>query len=250
MYFLYADESGDAGKYDQNKPDKTGSPYLIYTGIIIRDVEWRSTLNILKKFRKQIAKDGFLAYDQELHCAEMVDPKKTGAYAQMSVSDRWKVIENFCYTVGVEANATLIGVILDKKSSNLSPDIYTTSMVTKLYQAFNHFLNKKKENGLVFFDRANERRISTHVRKLLGTGVSDQTLDVEKMEWIIEDPAYKTSSESMFIQSADAAAYTLKEMEFPQTARKKFKADIIFKKKLLQNCYVSHISDEDGIIRL
>lgn len=54
----------------------------------------------------------------------------------------------------------------------------------------------------------------------------------------------------MFIQSADAIAYTIKEKEFPQAARKKFNADLIFKRKLLNNCYKSHVSDDDGIIRV
>jgi hypothetical protein len=83
----------------------------------------------------------------------------------------------------------------------------------------------------------------------LGTGVTDQVIEVEKMEWILEDPVYKNSTDSMFIQSADTVAYTIKEKEFPQAARKKFSADLIFKRKLLDNCYKSHISADDGIIR-
>lgn len=102
----------------------------------------------------------------------------------------------------------------------------------------------------MFFDRANEKKISTHVRKLLGTGVSDQHSGVAPINWIIEDPVYKVSSDSMLIQAADVTAYTFKEQEFPRTARKKFDADRIFKRKLASNCHVSPISDEKGIIRI
>lgn len=180
----------------------------------------------------------------------MVDPKKTSAYAQISVPERWKLIEDFCYTIGNGTKCTIIAVVLDKRSSDLKPSEYTTEIVTKLYQAFNHFLNNKREHGLVFFDRANEKKISTHVRKLLSIGVSDQSVEIEEMKWILEDPVYKNSADSMFIQSADAIAYTIKEKEFPQAARKKFNADLIFKRKLLNNCYKSHVSDDDGIIRV
>lgn len=76
MYFFYTDESGDAGEYDSSKPEKTGSPYLIYTGIIVHDIQWKQTLDILKNFRKRIAKDGILKYDQEFHCAEWLIRKK------------------------------------------------------------------------------------------------------------------------------------------------------------------------------
>lgn len=42
--------------------------------------------------------------------------------------------------------------------------------------------------------------------------------------------------------------YALRK-EFPQGSRKKFNADLIFNRKLLDNCYKSPISDTDGIIR-
>jgi len=67
MFLCYADESGDAGAYDASNPNQTGSPYLIYTGIIVKDAKWKQSLNVLKNFRKQIAKEGILPYDQEFH---------------------------------------------------------------------------------------------------------------------------------------------------------------------------------------
>jgi len=140
--------------YDAAIPEHTGSPYLIYSGVIIHEKKWKQTLHILKNFRKRIAREGILKYDQELHCAELVDPKKTGAYAQISVPDRWKLIEEFCYTIGAEVESTIITVILDKRISSLAPAKYTTETVTKLFQAFNHFLKQRDEYGIFFFDRA------------------------------------------------------------------------------------------------
>jgi Protein of unknown function (DUF3800) len=250
MYFCYADESGDAGLFSPEKPDKTGSPYLIYTAIIIRDVQWKQALNIQKNFRKKIAAEAYLEYDKEFHCAEMIDVHKNMAYASISVADRWKLIEEYGHTIGKVADFKIIAVVLNKRLSKLEPANYITEIVTKLYQAYNHFLNSKKEHGIMMFDRANDRKISTHVRKLLGTGVSDQPSGMEQLNWILEDPFYKISADSMFIQSADVTAYTLKEQEFPQASRKKFDADLIFKRKLASNCYLSPFSGVDGIIRL
>jgi hypothetical protein len=249
MYFCYADESGDAGKFDPAIAN-TGSPYLIYTGIIIRDVQWKQTLNTLKNFRKRISNEGFLDYDKEFHCAEMIDVHKNMVYASISVPDRWKLIEDYGYTIGRLAQFQIIAVVLNKQKSKLEPSNYMTEMITKLYQAYDHFLSSKKEHGIVLFDRANEKKISTHVRKLLGTGVSDQSSGVEPVNWVLEDPFYKVSKDSMFIQSADVTAYTLKEQEFPQQSRKKFDADLIFRRKLSGNCYVSEVSGADGIIRV
>ncbi|CAM4052233.1 Protein of unknown function [Pedobacter westerhofensis] len=249
MYFLYVDESGDAGKFDSSNLTKTGSPYLIYTGLVVHDAQWNQTLNTIKNFRKKIAKESFVSYNQEFHCAEMIDPRKIGAFTQISVPDRWKLIEEYCDLIGKVVKSSIIAAVLNKETSLLKPEEYTIAMITKLYQSFNHFLLQKKERGLVFFDRANERKISSHVRKLLGTNVTDRPLEIEQIDCILEDPVYKASSDSMLIQSADVVAYTVKEKEFPRAARKKFDADLIFDRKLLANCYNSHVSDNDGIIR-
>jgi len=80
-----------------------------------------------------------------------------------------------------------------------------------LYIKTQHLVGQKQIHGIFLFDRANEKKISTHVRILLGTGVSDQQSGVEKINWILEDPFYKASHESMFIQSADVTCYTIKE---------------------------------------
>ena len=101
----------------------------------------------------------------------------------------------------------------------------------------------------MLFDRANEKHVNTHVRKLLGTGASGESIPGIRIGWVIEDPIFRISSDSMFIQSADVIAYTLKEKEFPQASRQKHQAHKIFARKLDAICYRSKIADADGIIR-
>uniref|UniRef100_UPI00406C58B3 DUF3800 domain-containing protein n=1 Tax=Mucilaginibacter sp. CSA2-8R TaxID=3141542 RepID=UPI00406C58B3 len=119
-----------------------------------------------------------------------------------------------------------------------------------MYQSFDELLKKDKQNGIVLFERTNEKNTTTHVRKLLGTGSSGVTIPNIRIAKIIEDPFFQISSESLFIQAADVIAYTLKEKEFPQASRRKFQAHKIFERKLLPLCYPSSVSNQDGIIRL
>ncbi len=170
-------------------------------------------------------------------------------FTSISVADRWKLMEEYAETIGQNAAFTLITVVIDKTKSGLQPEDYLTTAVTKLYQAFDEFLKANGSNGILFFDRANERHINTHVRKLLGTGASGETVPGVRIGWVIEDPIFRVSSDSMFIQSADVAAYTLKEKEFPQAFRQKHQAHKIFARKLSTICFQSKIADEDGIIR-
>ena len=249
MYFCYVDESGDCGMYDPAKPKETGSAFFILVGVIVASNKWRISLDTLKAFRKKIAREGFLPYDVEFHCAEMIDPRKVKAFTSISIPERWKLMEEYAETIGQNTAFSILTVVIDKTKSKLKPEEYLTSSITKLYQAFDEFLKGKETNGILFFDRANENTITTHVRKLLGTGASgDKNTDV-RIGWVIEDPIFRVSSDSMFIQSADLAAYTLKEKEFPQTSRKKYNADRIFLNKLGPVCFKSKNADGDGIIR-
>lgn len=249
MYFCYVDESGDCGAYDASRPDKTGSKYFILSALIVPANKWKISLDTLKAFRKKIAREGFLNYDVEFHCAEMIDPHKVLAFTEISVKDRWGLIEKYAEVVGQNTAFKVLGVVIDKSTSSLTPDQYLTTCITKLYQAFDEFLKGAQTNGMVFFDRASEKNINTHVRKLLGTGASGETITGARIGWVLEDPIFRISSDSIFIQTVDMIAYTLKEKEFPQASRRKFQADRIFSRKLSAILFKSIVSDEDGIIR-
>ncbi len=180
----------------------------------------------------------------------MIDPHKIKEFTQISVKDRWMLIEEFAETIGRHKTFSIITIVIDKTKSALNPAEYLTTVITKLYQAFDQFLKIEKQNGIVLFDRANEKVIHTHVRKLLGTGSSGVTIPGIRIGWVIEDPIFRVSADSIFIQAADVIAYTLKEQEFPQGSRRKFQADKIFNKKLKDSCFLSQIAEVDGIIRI
>ncbi len=250
MYFCYVDESGDCGAYDASKPDKTGSKFFILAGIIVAANKWKVSLETMKAFRKKIAREGSLPYHIEFHCAEMIDPHKVKEFTQISVPARWKLMEEYAEMLGDNTAFNLITVVIDKAKSTLQPAAYLTAAVTKLYQAYDEFLKTNETNGILFFDRANEKHINTHVRKLLGTGASGEKIPDIRIGWVLEDPIFRISSDSMFIQSADLVAYTLKEKEFPQASRQKHQAHKIFNRKLTSIVFKSIIADEDGIIRV
>jgi hypothetical protein len=248
MYFCYVDESGDTGSFDDSQAN-TGSKYFILAGLIVPSKNWKASLDVLKSFKKRIAHQGYLKYDVEFHCSELIDPHKIKAYTTLNVKERWMLIEEFAETIGLHGAFNIITVVIDKTGSSLPQEEYLTAALTKMYVAFDEFLKGKEDNGLLLFDRATERQIATHARKLLGTGSGGDTIPGIRIGWIIEDPIFRVSADSIFIQSADVIAYSLKEKEFSLAARKKFNADRIFNSKLAVRCFKSSIADEDGIIR-
>jgi hypothetical protein len=250
MYLCYVDESGDCGAYDPNKPGNTGSPYFIIAGLAVHSSKWRFSLETLKRFRKEIARQAYLKYDVEFHCAEMIDPRKVAAYRSISVSDRWKLIEEYAEVIGQNKAFNIFLVSIDKRNSELIATEYLTTGITMLYQAFDEFLRKEQTNGMILFDRSNEHQINTHVRRLLGTGAGGEIVDGVRIREVIEDPIFRMSADSMFIQSTDVIAYSYKEKGFPQASRQKHQAHKIFDRKLSGICFKSKVADDDGIIRI
>jgi hypothetical protein len=247
MYFCYIDESGDCGAFDAAMPNKSGTPYFILAGLIVHAEKWKLSLDVLKTFRKKLAAQSYLPYDVEFHCSEMIDPHKTKEYTQISVADRWKIIEAFAEKIGGNDAFSIIASVINKNESTLPAHEYLTASITKLYQAYDHFLKERKQHGIVLFDRANLKTTHTHVRKLMGTGSIEDFIPGIQITQVIEDPIFRVSADSIFIQAADLIAYTLKEKEFPQTSRKKYNADRIFVNKLKRICYCSSLVNE-GII--
>lgn len=132
MYLCYVDESVDSGIYDEMNPSKTGSPYFILTGLIVHESKWKISLETLKAYRKKLAAQAYLPYDVEFHCSEMIDPHKIKEYTQISVPERWKLIEDFAETIGNHQAFQIIGIFINKKASALKPEDYTTAAITKL----------------------------------------------------------------------------------------------------------------------
>jgi hypothetical protein len=175
---------------------------------------------MLKAFRRKLAAQSYLPYDVEFHCSEMIDPHKTKEYTQISVADRWKLIEAFAEKIGGNDAFSIIASVIDKTESKIPPNEYFTTSITNLYRAYDHFLKERKQHGIVLFDRANERITHAHVRRLMGTSFGSDIVPSMKVNQIIEDPFFRVSTDSIFIQAADVIAYTLKEKEFPQASRK------------------------------
>lgn len=191
MYFCYVDESGDVGAYDATKPDRSGSPYFILVGLIVPVDNWKNSLDYLKSFRKTLAAQAYLPYDVEFHCSELIDTHRIKEYVQISIADRWKLIDRFAEIVGNYTPFKIITVVIDKTKSSLSADMYLTSAINRLYQLFDEFLRKQETYGSVLFDRASEKVITTYIRKLMNTGSSGQTVAEIRIGRIVEDPIFR-----------------------------------------------------------
>ena len=68
----------------------------------------------MKAFRKKIAREGFLAYDVEFHCAEMIGSAQSKSIYSTNCMWKRKFIEEFADNAGLNKTINMVTELFDK----------------------------------------------------------------------------------------------------------------------------------------
>ncbi len=70
MHLVYYDESGDDGF------PATASPLFVLAAVYCPEGDWKPNFDRLQAFRRELARDGLLPFDLEIHTKELLLNKK------------------------------------------------------------------------------------------------------------------------------------------------------------------------------
>lgn len=253
MYFMYVDESGDSGLL--NSPKR----HFILTGLIVHETRWFSCLERLVSFRRRI-KSGFgLKLSEELHAYALLS--SPGSLNRIKKNDRLTIIRAFADELASINDLRLINVVVDKHSKGEGYDVFEKAW-TALIQRFENTLNKSNfpnseyscEHGMIMPDRTDDKKLTQLLRKMrrynpvpssLSSGYRDLTITR-----VIEDPTFKDSQHSYFIQAADLVAYLLQQNLEPSSYMRKKSGKNYFHRLEPILFKPASRSDPYGIVRL
>lgn len=216
MYIMYVDESGDSGLI--------GSPtqYFSLTGITVHESRWRDFHAQLVAFRKTMRDVHGLPVRSEIHASEYVrSPPIDG----MAKHVRMSILRQYLDELAKMNFISITGIVVDKQGKPEAYDVFTSAWQT-LLQRFENTLGygnfpggHRGDKGMIIVDNTDGRKLQRLSRKMsvynpipnkFGGGFRDRpTVN------IIEDPSYRDSSQSYFIQSADVCAYFLHQKHSP-----------------------------------
>jgi hypothetical protein len=233
---------------DDSKDEKCS----IFSALSIPEENWQKAFQMLKGFRKEIKKsDGIYVY-KELHAWEFV-------------SGRGKIADNIVFKSRrcaiFDQTLTLIASLPGARLFNtVSPPGKDEISFEWLLNRINIFSCKAKNNAILICDQGKEKSY-TRLRRRMGsynpipsqyqkwseTGAFHKNIPINN---IVEDPFFKDSSQSYFIQLADFCAYALLRRENPLPSKNKYGLDKSF--ALLSGILVREASrkDPEGIIRI
>jgi hypothetical protein len=238
MWFVYIDES------------KEDNSFFVYSALIVDSDQWHDAFKALKDARKRLRDRRGVYMSQELHAWKFAAGKGQIANRPILKPERAEI---FRRVLSFIAETKLFKVI--------------SSVNNDEFYAFDRLMNRinrtAKEHGKKVLLICDEGQEAEFVRRLRKSRVHNPV--PSKFGWwskvgkaknipttqIIEDPFFKNSKDSYFIQVVDFCAYALLRMERPIPSRTALGYDTMYKE--LADIVVVEANPNDpkglGIIR-
>ena len=247
MYLMYVDESGDSGL--NNSPTR----YFV--------LRWNDYLARLIEFRKRMRNSFGLLLREEVHSAKMIN--NPGDLVRIKRNDRLSIIRYFVDELAAMQDLSIINVVVDKHGKPPDYDVLENSWKV-LVQRFSNTISHRNfpgpanpdERGMIVPDMSEVKKITEIIRRMrrynpipnqseYGTGY--RNLQITNF---VEDPYFKDSRVSYFIQAADVAAFVLYQRLCPSAYMKKKSGQNFFTRLDGVLCKVASGKDPHGIVRL
>jgi hypothetical protein len=274
---FYVDESYDAQKF-------------CLSAIGIRHTEWRECFARVRQHRKLLKQDFGLFLRKEIHAQEFVSGRGRIADQVIGKHDRSRIFEGLLRLVAQLPNVMVINICLDvagRKNPQLDawdrllnriersmlafedrelplrrdlvaalPEGTPEEVRQKIYVRLNHY----RSRAMLIADEGREPEITKALRKMSvfnpipsmlgdwGGGTKAKNIPIER---VIEDPVFKKSHQSYFVQLADAVAFALLKREVAPTPHvKRYGIDKMFDRALTGVCFrPASAKDPLGIVR-
>ena len=255
MYFMYVDESGDSGLINSPKQ------YFILTGMVVHETKWQETFEQLIDFRRRIKERFGVKLREELHAFELISKPKQ--LRRITKNNRLAIVRQFAIELGLMDTIQFINIVVDKANKPPDYDVFENAWKALIQRFENTLMHKnfldyqhESEHGLIFPDRTDDKKLTKIIRKMrrynpipnVGDYGQYQNL---KLARILEDPVFKDSQDSFFIQSTDLVAYLLQQKLQPSSYMKKKSGHLYFDRFLEPSlCKVASSYDPQGIVRL
>ena len=200
MHLIYIDDSGD-------------EELCVFSALTIRADKWNSCLNEIKKFRHNIqTSDGISVYT-EFHAWKFVSGRGKLADGVVTKGRRCNIFKQTLQMVSTLPEAQLFNAVFPTKAN--------VSAYEALLGSINRNLQRQDSHAILICDEGKETIYTKLVRRM-------QTSKNSAIDRILEDPFFKQSDQSYFIQLSDFCAYALLRQERPIASKTKYGLDQAF----------------------
>ena len=255
VYLMYVDESGDTGL--------VGSPtrYFVLAGLVVHESAWAATLRSLIGYRRYLRTRFGVKIRDELHASVLLSkPGHLGA--RLKKHERLAILRTFADHVGSLRDVSLVVVLVDKSTKRVGYDVFENAW-RALIQRFENTMCHANfpgayaaDNGLILPDLTDTGRLTKLLRRMRyynpvpnrpWYGSGGYNAPVTR---VVEDPYFKDSKHSYFIQAADLAAYLVYQHLSPSKYMRRKGGHAYFHRLSNVYCTQASRSHQYGFVRL
>ncbi len=241
MRLIYIDDSADEKSY-------------VFSALCVPDANWKSSFDLLRDQRRSFRERYGVLVRKEFHATEFVAGR--GQLSTTRTVSKYERSLMFRETIEMISNMEGLRII-----NACGPKAEKMRLFERMLNRINTLLNKANEKGLLIIDEGSESEYLRLARKMgvynpipsrygnwLGEKSSHTNLPINQ---IVEDPFFKDSKSSFFLQAADFVAFSLLRNENQIPSRNKYGIHECF--PLLYSVLVKEAYGKDprklGIIR-
>lgn len=251
---MYVDESGDCGLV------KSPTRYFVLSGLVVHELRWRPYLDGLIQFRRSIRHYGLRLRD-EFHSGAFIS--RPGALVRIKRHHRLAMIRQFANALASMTDFNIINIVVDKQNKASGYDVFSMAWKT-LIQRFENTISNHKfpgpsnpdERGFILCDHTDDKKLTKLTRQMhhhnpiphqpnWGSGYRNLPL-----MYLIEDPSFRDSAHSYFIQAADLCAFLLYQHLAPNSYMCRTSGRNYFTRLDPILCKVASNTNPHGIVHL
>jgi len=238
MHLFYIDDSGD-------------EEICIFSALALPVAQWRRALEQIQDWRRSLRETYGIGVHEELHAWKFLSGRGRPSDRIITKGERAEIFRGGLTLITKLPGAKLFNVVFSRNDKERA--------FARLVSRIDRTLRAWGSYGMLICDEGDEEAFTKLVRKLGrynpipshgGTG-SEKRLIYRNipLKRIIEDPFFKNSDQSYFIQLVDFAAYALLRREHPIPSKSKYNIHLAFDH--LAGILVREASrkDPEGIIR-
>ena len=200
MHLIYIDDSGD-------------EKLCVFSALMIRDDKWSTCLRTIKEFRHDLQTSDSISVYTEFHAWKFVSGRGRIADNVVSKGRRCQIFKQTLQMVTTLPEARLFSTVFPTKANEHAYEVLPGDI--------NRTLQRWNSRAILICDEGKEAIYTRLVRRM-------QTSDNGGIDRIIEDPFFKKSDQSYFIQLSDFCAYALLRQERPIASKTKYGLDQAF----------------------
>src|SRR5438445_5537820 len=259
MYLMYVDESGDSGLI--SSPTR----YFTLSGLVVHELRWRNCLDAIILFRRAMRKKFGLLLREEIHASSFISKPGSNPHGLVRIQrqNRLAMLRHFADALAALTDLSIINVVVDKNGKAATYDVFEMAWKALIQRMENtlrwrNFPGPRNpdERGSLYCDGATDKRLVRLIRQMrqynpvphaLWFGPGYRNLPLSN---IIEDPSFRDSAHSYFVQAADTAAFLLHQHLAPNIYMKRNSGQNYFARLKPILCLKAAPVDPLGIVRL